>query len=228
MPSGYTLIPVLQTPSVDPGGTAVIDLYISGTGEVENSKLVMIWGNRELSAEHPGSLKIGYDVSETEDGGAEVNFVEEGELPDGNEHDIDEIGAVVKLPSWMFTTVPQNFTESHDVFDNNIMSEGPESYEQVLTEVGAHYPPFRLEMNISGDAKPGDYTITSVLAYNSGVMNQPYYDRRESELHVNNRRERWEPVPTLIAIGGGTAAVLSLISQTGFFNWLYCFLVSIF
>lgn len=221
MSSAYTLIPVLRTPTVDPGDKAVIDLYISGTGGLEKNKLVMNWANEELTADDPGKIKLGFEVAEAEEGGIGIGFVEDRELPESNVFSIDQAGATVSLPDWVCAPVEERTPGmSHTVYDGQgFDTAAPDSYKQIASETRGRHPPIRIEINIDEGAQPGDYPITFAFFYNSGIMEKPYFDRRELQLHVNNRRERWEPVPTYIAVAGGTAAVLSLISQSGFFTW---------
>lgn len=50
----YSLAPLVSRSEVDPGDVAIIDLFISGHGAVEENKIVLINSNVHLLADNPG------------------------------------------------------------------------------------------------------------------------------------------------------------------------------
>lgn len=224
MSSAYTLIPVCQDPDVSPGETLIVDLYISGIGDLDKNKLYINFANENLADKaDPGEIKIGIGPQMIEER-LVPTFLDPEDLPSDNIYSVDGFGAIIGLPSWITSIANQRDSGPKRLGDEDyeeIELQDPEVYDPILTETRDGIPPIRLELNIDSNAKPGDYTLVFVLVYDSGFMNKKYFDRREVQIHVNTLRERWEPYPTGFAVAGAVAAVLSLIIQSGFFEWLY-------
>lgn len=189
----YTLVPINRTPSVDPGDSIVIDLYLSGVGMIQNHKLHLTNSHIKLQEDRPGSVTTPF--VETDSGDLLVGQTAmEHEKP--TQFPLNRTGHTMGLPVTFFFETP----------DYN------STYPRIFSEVDVDsYPPIRIEMNTSAEIAPGDYNLTFVYTYGTEVFSKQ--DRRSVSIHVNNHREQLEPWPTRLAIAGAVAAVLSLILQ---------------
>ncbi|NKE37130.1 hypothetical protein GWG54_15130 [Natronococcus sp. JC468] len=204
MDPSYRIIPVLQTSNVDPGESIEIDFFIDAIGDIDSNRLHVSYAYPELFQDEIGVASIGFSMDEN------------GRLQPGQESDQMELGRGSnqwQFPSWFFEGVS---SENQDPVTLGGKTPNQEHYPQKVCEVieaEKDHPPIKYQFNIDSDAPPGDYTITCIFTY--GKSSRTYSDREDIQIHVNNRRERWEPWPFRIAVMAGGAAVLSLIQQTG-------------
>lgn len=211
----YTIVPVLQTPQVNPGDSINIDIYITGAGQMSRNKLYLNYSYENVFQSSVGTISPGFKVEETE-GGTELRSKTELDDETELEWELGSVGNTIGLPDWIFHPIPDKATKTGQFSG---IDGAPETYPQRLSEVSLKgEPPLQLTLNTANGASDGDYDVTIVFIYKSGK--QIYRDERKVQFHVNNLREEYEPTPTIIAVMAGLAAVISLIYQTGVINYL--------
>ena len=108
MPTSYNIVPVLQTPDINPGDTVRIEIFISGAGEIGRRCLHILHPYRNLFEENVGKIFPGLaSVSAAEVDDEDITILGEGEIPAPEvesgyvarsaEHVDDEYGTVHKM-----------------------------------------------------------------------------------------------------------------------------------
>jgi hypothetical protein len=208
----YELIPVLRTPSISPGKDIEIDLFISGSGQVDTCNLTIMHAHPELldlDREHPGKIYRGV-----------VYDQEGGKFLRGRECIEDSGYSAVVNTNQNGTRInisPQLLS------DNSSDSEA----EASLGDLERTHPtegnesPFRICLFTDSDADPTDYEITFVLTV---TKNGDVFTERESvKPHIKTYREQHERSITYAIVGSAIIALVSLVYSTGFFGFLYEF-----
>ena len=223
----YSVNPVLRNKNIDPGGEVVIDLYMTGWGEVQENKLSISFASEELLDQRKeNKIDVKYmQIAEgvREDRGIPENFDGYVYVTDGDvELEVDqmEIGSphiVLHFPQTFFNYNPTQSIEGKEY--TSLMSEC--THYPSKTDNGLHYPnhikdgegPVRIEFNTKESVSPGMYDIYFVFTYNLGGIT--FKDKRIVEVHVNNWMERNEKrlqvagiILTLILIGSALANTL--------------------
>lgn len=206
----YELIPVLRTPSINPGRKIEIDLFISGSGQVDSCQLTIIHAHPQLldfDREHPGKIYRG------------VIYNQDNEKSLRGRECIEDSGysAVVNTN--------QNGTRinispellSYDSSDNEAETSLGNLERTHPTE--GNEPPFQICLFTDSDADPTDYEITFVLTV---AKNGDVFTARESvKPHIKTKREQHETGITYAIVGSAIIAFVSLVYSTGFFGFLY-------
>jgi hypothetical protein len=221
MATNFRIVPRIRTPELNPGETAVIDLYVTGSGELRTNKLLFIHGYPNLTESDVGVARVGYKPKK------------EGVLPYANakdpdefEHSLDDSGTVLNIPYHYSYSIPDNIEENlnHTTYGDD--EEGvlePDMFDHVLGEMKYEgVPPIQFRLNISEEANPGDYELTFIYYYEAGT--EIWSDREEVTLHVNTMAEQWAPWPTVAGIAAAIIALLSLMAQAGFFSFVFNYL----
>lgn len=216
----YTLIPIVRTPNVDPGETIEIDLFFSGAGNPHENKLSVYHSHPNLvDHDNPGYLSVS------------VGWTEERNLLVGNEAlGSEELETRKHMSEYGFIAQMSN---SHFVKENIVYGEkGPDfDYPVKISEsVNDGIAPLRYRLHTDSQAKSGDYDITFVFTYGEEAIGDKMrvnQDRQDVCIHLNNKREQWEPVPTIAGISVALLALASLVYSTGFASLIYKFITGL-
>lgn len=220
MDPSYTLIPVLQTPEIDPGDIVEVDFYISAIGDIDKNRLHIVYAYDDLFAEDVGFLSPGVKGGVDESGRQGIIPKEDG---DDITWDLSSTGTQISLPSWFFLDMPSEHTKSGGLAG---LEGHAEAYPQKVSEVRyGDFAPLEMKFNTTTEAAPGNYTITIIFSYESN--GELFTDREEVQFHINTFREQYEPIPTTIAVIAGIAAVLSLVYQSGIIELLFRILTAV-
>ncbi len=181
MKSSYQLVPILVTPSINPGDKIEIKIFFTGEGSLSQNKLTFYPPDDLLDDGNIGKyfwafpLKIEDKIYEPDEG-----------IP--LEHKV----------GWI--SVPKKFFEPYRKANNNELSW---NYGETLVNTR---PPFILSLNTSDKVRAGDYTINFVLTYSNG--DEIAGDHKSITIHVKTWAERNSKALQMIgALAGGLAII---------------------
>ncbi|SDY39806.1 hypothetical protein [Hymenobacter psychrophilus] len=193
----YELIARIYDANIDPGDTVVVDIYITGYGQIANSKLAL-YPPISILADSGSAVSYGFD------------YQQERVRWGGHTTAVSERGIV--LPTAGPDDEPwPGYTRFFDV------SEDPAP--RIVTEASQGdngTAPYTLNLRLSSRAKSGDYNVTLVFTYFNGETWQT--SRADPKFAVRNVFERNERV---ISILGVLAAIGSIppIFRVGYSLW---------
>lgn len=215
----YDVIPIVRTPNIDPGESIDIGIYVSGYGDVDRSKVSIFHSQPQiLDKENPGELKHnivgGLDKSSNE---IQTLFTGDVIIEEGLDPTLEltQSGVTLSLSPIHFADDPGwGPPRGHSHYAKN------ETYPRILSETTFNSrSPVEITYFTSDQASPGDYEIHAVLTYGNGEQTQQ--SKESVSVHINNRRERWEPVPTIAIILAALIALFSLMYDTGIFSYIF-------
>jgi len=181
------------------GETAIVDIYVSGYGDIEGCKLHVQYNQPKLvDGDKPSEIEyLSSSITEPTD-------------------ELSEHGFVSSLPLRSFSAVTG--------IDGSSMPP-------VKTEVGkGEDPPIQLNLHISREATPGNYTIPITFTYKGEEGLRQSQDA--VDVHVNNFREKHNRGVAIAGMTVGTAALLRFFGigfqkiQTAA-NWFVEFICSL-
>lgn len=209
--SNYSVIASLKTPNVNPGDEIKISVFISGYGIPNFNKLSIIHTQPNMLNEN----NVGEIVTP-------ILSTDRDELISGKmatwwhkektQMDLDRVGGTIHLIKAAFLPHP---TERMDRFDHNtnplpiIVSE----------QVHGNIPPIEVTYNVSEDARPGNYDISTIFTYTSNQITKQ--TKSTVTVHVNNQREQLEPWFTRVAMAGVAIALLGFLYETQVFRLFF-------
>lgn len=224
MKPSYTVIPSLDRNRIEAGESVEVDLYISGYGPIERSKLYIQQPNL-LDETDPGEWTVAVRDGRLEgsleafEGAVEgLEFVEDYVARQA----VDDVipltgeGSLVSRPlaqpanrtslvRAFFLDDPASLRSLQALDDHR----ADHSFPGIVAEATHDgHAPVHLRLNTRPDARAGDYAVQIVFTY--GDDEAVYQDVRAVEVHVKTPRERIEPVPTLARIAGFGIAVTGL------------------
>lgn len=214
-PPAYRVIPIVKTPRIDPGDSFELDIYFSGYGKVERQKLLVLFPHPEiLNDEQPGVMRIGI-VGHVDWNNNAVRAIITGDKITEldtieRERPVDQVGITINLPGAFF---------ADDLREMNLNEIDIGKYPQLYSEqLFDESPPVRVKLNTKSDSESGDYTIPVTFTF--GADGYIYQSSEDVTLHINNKREQLEPWVTRAGIATVLVALMSLVHQAGFFNWI--------
>lgn len=194
--ANYTIIPVNNTPEINPGNTIAIDLYLSGGGVPDESVMYINYNKSLVDIDSPGKISafVGQGLDqETEElipiSGDEYEQSQPIKLP----------ATLVELPKTMYYPEPP---EEPGVITAPLASESDHET----------HSPLEIQIN-TAKCPPGDYYITIVLNYISGE--EVLQDRQESKVHIRTWRERNRNKIEIAGIIGVIASIGLLLLSSG-------------
>ncbi len=193
----YELVARIYDANIDPGDTVVVDIYITGYGRIANSKLALYPPVSVLS-DSGSAVSYGFD------------YREERVRWGGRSAAVSERG--IMLPTAGTAAEPwPGYTHFFDVSDDptpRILTESSQGDDGTA--------PYTLSLQLSPQAKSGDYGITLVFTYFNGEAWQT--SRVEPRFTIRNVFQRNERI---ISILGVLAAIGSIppIFQVGYSFW---------
>lgn len=194
--SFYTLIPRLIKPTIRPGETIEIEIYISGYGEVEKNKFSMFYSSRLVNQSDVGKIEynIGFATSQTT---GETKVVANNQQS-YHSAKLGPVGMTIGLNQGYFCDHP------------NLGSGSPNNFPPIMSEVESDgMPPFRIKMNTSTKGIAGDYDIDFALTYMKG--DEIKTDHKTVTIHVTRWLERNEKKATILGIVSGWLSVILAI-----------------
>ncbi|MDX5990280.1 hypothetical protein E6P09_17240 (plasmid) [Haloferax mediterranei ATCC 33500] len=190
MKPSYQIVPVIQTPEIDPGGPVKISIFISGFGDVDKNKLYVNHYHEEIiDEENPGTLRYCiHDAHDKESG-------EYSQPASGEDylctHQLDAVSVYL------------NLAKSYFVGDSRNLHSERALPHSVAEQTHDQLAPLEYELNTKDDARPGNYDITFSLSYTYEDM--AMQDTQTVVVHVNNWKEahqtKLEIVGTILALG---------------------------
>lgn len=201
-PTGtYSLIPLVERQSVNPGEDIRIDVYIIGAGKIGDNQLDVIHEHPDLITDDYGSIDVRVATKPTN----EIVAGDEAEAQYKTSYDLNETGG-------KFSFSPRYFREAKESFEKagGVGGEQPLAFPiSYLDDRHDGKAPIHYELCTADDASSGDYRLMLLFTYKSdGIIHQ---DRQPVSIHVKSRRERWEPIPMYAIIGGAIVGFLTLI-----------------
>lgn len=191
----YSILTMNRNPSVKPGKTVEIEVFLSGVGMPEKNKLHIQWSLPDvINKNNPG--KVTLYVPHLSD-----PQPEDKQLPSGNwlvNRKTNETGVTINLPQITFREGPRD------------VSWPDWAFAMVGTEVTHEfYPPILVTLNIANTAEAGDYEVTFTFTYGKDAdIRQDY---KAVPFHVNSKIEQWQWLVNAFVILGVVAAVASLV-----------------
>ena len=182
----YELVPRIYDANIDPGDTVVIDLYITGYGRIDNSKLAF-YPPIAILSDSGSAVTYGFAYQNEQ--------VEWG----GHTDAVSERGITLPTQGTRDDRWP-GYTSFFDVDEDDT--------PRIATETSQGKngsSPYTLKLQLSAKAKPGNYTTTLVFTYFNGETWQT--SSVESKFTVRNVFQRNERV---ISILGVLAAIGSI------------------
>lgn len=200
--SSYIPIPILRTPIINPGEEITVDLFVSGTGDVD-------WCYLTILHAHP-------ELVQREDSG---NFIEGVRI-----HNDTVLRGTKAIQEVGVPDIGLNQTGIRYVIDRELLKWGSRDEQGLLEQTHPQDdgdPPFRLELNtIDDDAlSGGDYEISFVLVYET--TEEIITTREVVEVHVRSIREQHSKKLVAATIAGAVIALVSLIYSTGLFGAIF-------
>ncbi len=186
----YSIDAHVKHPEINPGQAVEIEVYLSGYGIPEKSKLMIIWSSPYVIDDNdPGKITrlIGYVIS---DG----NFTPLFEDVPLNVGDITGTSGAWVVPSLVtfepaFALLPKDFPE--DIGLKMVMGE---------TNWNGN-PPILVKLNTRKGASAGDYQVKFTFTY--GNETNLEQDSEEVEFHVTSyweRNQRWYTIGLAVGI----------------------------
>lgn len=200
--ASYQVIPIVRRSKIEPGETVEIEIFITGSGDVESAKLQALHTQEDLIDEdEPGEMVYSVDFKRGDDGCPELVMGEDAL----KSRDIDNWGTMAFVTEAIFYTPSE--TDSSDSVDMN----GDDFEFQPIVGEAAHggNPPLLLRLKTKGDARPGDYQIPFILTY--GEEDAPLQSKATVDIHVQSWVERHRKVLEILAIAGTMAIVITSI-----------------
>lgn len=193
---GYTIVPVLRTPSVSPSETVKIDIYIVGSGDIEDNRLDIAHVNPRVISEDFGTIKMAL-LKDPEGGiktGKETNCYDSQRT----NFNLNDTGGKFSFPQEYFS---RSLDDEHPTlhFDTTLLET---KHDEM--------PPIQYQLETASWATPGDYSLMMVFTYDDGSGNI-FRDIKDVTFHVDSFRERWKPYPTVAGILAAFFALISLI-----------------
>lgn len=223
----YTIIPIVQTPKVNPGEEVEIELQISGYGKVERNKLHLTHNQPNVIDENEAgeiSFLIGGSVDQANNELTEFVAGEDAlENIDDVEENLRDAAYSAELTQGGVTIIVNEvgFVDDPDWDLPEIEYDLPRT---VLERTYNGLNPVKFKYNISNNANPGDYSIFATFTYYDGEnINQSH---KEITFHINNKREQLEPYYSYALVTGGVTALISLLADAGFIDWVVQLIVS--
>lgn len=205
-PGSYSLVPIQETSTIDPGDPIKISLYITGTGTITQNQLFVGHEHPDLVGANKGRLETCLVV---DDGVVTGDNAEDHGAPIVK--DLSEAGGHVSLQTELFEQMaPGEFDSNTDVPHFSVPYTGTRHNG---------IPPLRYVLETDEDATPGEYDLPIVFLYELDGDEQ-FRERETVSVHVNTTRERIEPVPTAAVVIGGITSVLSLVYAAAGLVWL--------
>lgn len=214
-PPAYRIIPIVKTPRIDPGDSFELDLYFSGYGKIEHQKMVVLFPYPEiLNDEQPGVMRIGIGGHIDWANNAVRALVTGDKIKEQDDferdHQLDQSGMTLNLPGAFF---------ADDLREARQQEMDIGTYPRIYSEQSFDgLPPLRIKLNTKPDAESGDYTIPVTFTF--GTDGYIYQSSEDVTLHINNNREQLEPWVTRAGIATVFVALMSLVHQAGFLNWI--------
>ena len=222
MNPSYTVIPSLDRNRIEAGEPLEIDLYLSGYGPVERSKLYIQQPDL-LDETDPGEWTVAVrdgrlDESLDSFDVEGMEFVEDylseqdsaAVIPLTGEDAL--VSRPLAQPANRASLVRSFFLDDPDSVKSLQRLEShrrDQVYPGIVAEATHDgHPPIQLRLNTRPDAHSGDYAIQIVFTY--GNNQEVYQDVRSVDVHVKTPREQLEPVPTLARVAGFGIAVTGL------------------
>lgn len=206
-PGKYELVPRIYNSVVDPGTTVFMEIYITGYGRIDASKLAFY---PPVAVLNETTSKVSY--------GFKFDPEKDDATWGGLEASINSSGFVLPLGG-MLSKKWDGATSFFDVLHTEgytlpqIMTEIPHGVTDSPTAPTSFKAPFSLELNIKKDTKPGTYYTSTIFTYFNGSTWQT--SNVQSSFTVRNFFQRHE---TAIAWFGITAAIGS---ATGILSLLF-------
>lgn len=195
----YTLVPFVHNPRIDPGEEILIDVFIIGDGDVPRSQLFIAHSYPILVSDNIGRVKRSMTIDEGD--------IISGDAIDDVIEDCEEVSGDLTSTGGHYSFDERYLTELN--YDEDEISKlgFPPSFLETRHD---GRPPLRYRLPTDKGGTPGNYTVTIVFTYEceQGTIQQ---DRQDISIHVNNKREQWEPVPTIAGVFAAIIALFSLI-----------------
>lgn len=193
----YTLVPIVQTPKIDPGDTIKIDIYLLGAGEIDDNRLDVVYEfdnliNPKDRGEAESAVAIDIDGN-----------IKTGEDPIQD----DLIKTNYELP-----TTGRRFSFSERLINNNPNSE-TDFPPSKLGQSHDGNAPLRLNIQTDGNADPGDYALPLIFTYKAG--DEIRQTQHHANIYVKSWVERHKIESTIAVIISGIVAVFTFISSFG-------------
>jgi hypothetical protein len=150
--ASYVLIPKLLTPIIDPGEQIEVEIYLTGSGQVEANKLLIILSSKHLvNTEVPGTIEFSMGL-EIDKATREHHIITGKSLMQSGEgsYRLDRTGVTIGVSEAYFHDISKEHTPG---YLNQIFGEG----------TFAGVAPFVLKINTRKKVPKGDYTIDMPL-----------------------------------------------------------------
>lgn len=199
----YKLVTIVDKPSIDPGQSVNVNIYITGMGRIEKNKISVYVPPRLLNEKNPGIIGGTIGCKTTQE--KEVKDIRG--IPPNLIHCLNDTCPV-------FSDYHQPFTSSGGFFNArlilrncNFMAEptiGENDAAPVIMAETEHgrgneterKPPIYMVLNTAKNASPGDHKIEIVLTYSDG--SGWYQDTKEILIHITNPIEQNRYLVTIL------------------------------
>ncbi|WP_226022490.1 hypothetical protein [Halomicrobium salinisoli] len=184
----------------------ILDMYVELNDNVDLDEIDDLSELKGLDIVDELSERYDLDVIEELDSIDEISAFDDVRVSE----DIDQTGLTIDVSDVYFADDLREYFNSPTMMDFYPQLFSEQSYDD--------YAPLQLKINTSEDAEPGDYTIP--ITFTFGADGYIYQSSEDVNLHINNHRERLEPLPTWAGISAVVVALLSLLHQAGFFGFV--------
>lgn len=207
----YSITAHVRNPTVNPGETIEIEVYLSGHGVPAKNKLTMIWSSPYVIDENdPGTV-----ITTIKD--YKINTEE---LILGlTEHPLKRAGNISGGSGEAIVLNLGHFAHPVDLLPKPFPEIG---FKGVMGEWNWNgEPPILVKLNTSTNALDGDYQVAFTFTY--GYEDNPKQAFRVVDFHVRSSWEWWQEQWQKWAIGGGVSiALVSLLVTAAGTVWQIC------
>lgn len=202
MTYSYQVVPIARRSRIEPGEAAEIEIFISGSGDIESAKLHVLHTQDELiDLNSPGTMEYSVDYQEDRKGEPKLMMGDDALT----EFKIDNWGTMAFISDAIFFT-PEETGESEQIE----MNREEVGFQPIVGEAPHQgNPPLLLSLNTKPNARPGNYEIPFILTY--GDEKNPQQSVATVDIHVQNWVERNRKTLEILATIGTMAIVLSSI-----------------
>jgi len=190
--SRYEIVPRVLTPEINPGDAAGVEIYVTGTGAIQKSKLVIIFPSAITSSDNPGELMFSV-ATKTDNATGKHSAIVGKDFQQVTK--CDRYGIHLGLSLAYFLDAPNKAVNDWTL------------PMKVGETTPANQAPIKLTLNTQEDAPAGDYDIQFVLTY---LVDDEIETSKEAvSIHVNSWTERHKT--TIVVVGIILAAVAIVV-----------------
>jgi len=204
MKSVFTVLMILLTPTINPGDSIEIEIFITGYGKIEREKFFLQYSSEIYDKNNPGYMEISIGIATLENGTKRLITGEPFLSEDVAHKMLAERGLIGSLPETWFWDYP-----------DDTRSMGEFGFPSIISEyTWDSHAPMYIKIPTDPKLKAGDYEISFIFTYSDGI--DLGADKEKVIVHVNSWVERYSFYIAITAILVAILAIPYLDSISNF------------